>query len=79
MFALLSGMLDAEDDDLLRISINSIINEICVFPGDDLANCLGLLKPSKPRKKDQALQAIVNRGANMAGAGRNSSNGDTQK
>ena len=78
VFALLSRMLDVEDDDLLRIGINRVINKICVFPGDDLANSLGLLKPAKPRKEDQALQALVNRGANMAGTG-DSSNGDTQK
>ena len=36
MLTFLSRMLDVEDDNLLRICIKRVVDEICIFPGDDL-------------------------------------------
>src|SRR5216684_218618 len=64
------GMLDAEDNDVVGGRIDSVINKVGIFPGDELAHALHRLSPSDVGKQDKVLQGIDDGRAHAQRGGR---------
>ena len=60
----LRRMLDAKDDDLVCGIVHRAIDEIGITLRHKFTNAFGLLKPADMRKKDEVLQALIDRSPN---------------
>jgi hypothetical protein len=70
MFASLGGVLNAQNDDLVRRLIDRVVKEVAVPPGYELAYSLGLLAPPDLREQEQEFEAVVDGGSDPTrGAG----------
>jgi hypothetical protein len=63
IFPLAGAVLNGENDDLFRIVIDAVINEVAIFADGDLAHALGTLAAADMRKLDQVLQCVEYGGA----------------
>src|ERR1700675_422594 len=70
MLPLARGVLDGEDDDFLRRLINPVIDQIGIFPRDQLAHSFNGLRSADLRKQDQILQRLKNGRAHPLGRAR---------
>ena len=64
VFASAGMVLNCQDNDLVIGSINTIINEIRVFPGDELAYVAERLPPAEFREEQKIFKRLKNDAAN---------------
>src|SRR5262249_29777186 len=63
MLPLTRGVLDGENDDLVGGRIERVIDEVGIFPGDELAHPFHRLPPSDLGKQDEGLHGVEDRSA----------------
>src|SRR5437870_10379957 len=63
VLAIMSGVLNGEDDNLLGLFIGSVIDQIAVAPRHKLAHALDFLLPPNTWKQDKALKRFKDGGA----------------
>jgi hypothetical protein len=65
MFMFAGRMLNGQNDDLLARFVNGVIDQIRVFPGDELPYALNGLRSAHVWKEHQILKRLKNGGAHM--------------
>ena len=65
--ALLRGVLNGGNEYLIRVFIDGVINQVAVFPGDDLAHAFYCLRRSGPGKQSEQSNAIEDGSADAFG------------
>jgi hypothetical protein len=63
-------MFNTENDDFLGGVVHRVIDEIGITPRDEFTDAFGFLNPADIRKKDDGLQALVDRSADALGCRR---------